>query len=49
MMGLMLVSNFASANALGMALIPVFICIKLAAYRQLFGADDRLELTRSRA
>ena len=49
MMGLMLVSTFASANALGMALIPVFICIKLAAYRQLFGADDRLERTRSRA
>ena len=49
MMGLMLVSHFASANALCIALIPVLICIKLAAYRQMFGADDRLELTRPRA
>ncbi len=45
---LIVVSSFASANALSIALVPVVICIKLAAYRQLFGADDRLEPTRPR-
>ena len=39
-----LVSSSGSANALGIVLAPVVGCINLAAYRQLFGADDRLGL-----
>ena len=43
-----LVSSSGSANALGIVLAPVVACINLAAYRQLFGADDRLGLTTPR-
>ena len=39
-----LVSSSGSANALGIGLAPVVCCINVAAYRQLFGADDRLGL-----
>ena len=39
-----LVSSGASANALSIAFAPVVCCINVAAYRQLFGADDRLGL-----
>lgn len=38
------VSSGASAYALSIALAPVVACINLAAYRQLFGAEDRLGL-----
>jgi hypothetical protein len=38
------VGSGASAYALSIALAPVVACINLAAYRQLFGAEDRLGL-----
>jgi hypothetical protein len=38
------VSSGASAYALSIALAPVVACINMAAYRQLFGAEDRLGL-----
>ena len=44
LVALMVVSSGASANAAGIVLAPVVACINLAAYRQLFGADDRLGL-----
>ena len=38
----------ASAGGLAIALTPVVCCLNMAAYRQLFGADDRLGLTTPR-
>jgi hypothetical protein len=44
LLALIVVSSGASANAAGIVLAPLVGCINLAAYRQLFGADDRLGL-----
>ena len=44
LVAVIVVSSGASANALSIALAPVACCINLAAYRQLFGAEDRLGL-----
>ena len=44
LVAVIVVSSGASANALSIALAPVVCCINLAAYRQLFGAEDRLGL-----
>ena len=42
------VAACASANGLAIALTPAVCCINVAAYRQLFGAEDRLGLTTPR-
>jgi len=48
LVAVIVVSSGASGNALSIALAPVVCCINLAAYRQLFGAEDRLKLTTPR-
>jgi hypothetical protein len=45
LVAVMVVISGASASALAIALAPVIGCINMAAYRQIFGSDDRLGLT----
>ena len=44
----MAVAACASANGLAIAFTPVLCCINMAAYRQLFGTEDRLGLATPR-
>jgi len=46
--GVMVLISGASASALAIALAPVIGCINVAAFRQIFGPDDRLGLTTAR-
>jgi len=48
LVAVIVVTSGASAYALSIAFAPVVCCINMAAYRQLFGAEDRLELTTPR-
>ena len=45
----MVLISGASVSALAIALAPVLGCINMAAYRQIFGSDDRLGLATPRA